>query len=75
MLGGDGLLSTEEPIHGCQRKMLNPQFSYTKLKSFVDIFSKHATEFNKHMAPVVESKQPVDMGDSKSISSMIISRF
>ncbi|KAH9090290.1 hypothetical protein Ae201684P_014097 [Aphanomyces euteiches] len=45
--GGIGLLSSEDPIHNAQRKMLHPQFTQAKLKTFVSLFASHAQEFAK----------------------------
>ncbi|EQC35738.1 hypothetical protein SDRG_06497 [Saprolegnia diclina VS20] len=61
--GGIGLLSSEDPTHAGQRKMLNPHFAYAKLKTFVDIFAQHAQTFNALMAPKADSCDVVDMFD------------
>ncbi|EQC39736.1 hypothetical protein, variant [Saprolegnia diclina VS20] len=39
LLGGDGLLSSEDQVHAGQRKHLHPPFSQTNLKAFVSIFA------------------------------------
>ncbi|OQR98604.1 hypothetical protein ACHHYP_08339 [Achlya hypogyna] len=61
--GGIGLLSSEDPIHASQRKMLNPHFATTKLKSFVDVFQQHASIFTDQMCSVSDTNTPVSIYD------------
>ncbi|EQC39729.1 hypothetical protein SDRG_03157 [Saprolegnia diclina VS20] len=39
LLGGDGLLSSEDPAHAAQRKRLNPHFAQSIFKGYIPVFA------------------------------------
>ncbi|KAH9111113.1 hypothetical protein AeMF1_014301 [Aphanomyces euteiches] len=45
VLLGDGLLSVDGKLHDAYRKIMNPLFTVSKIKAFVDIFDKQTQQY------------------------------
>ncbi|KDO33792.1 hypothetical protein SPRG_01671 [Saprolegnia parasitica CBS 223.65] len=47
LLGGDGLLSSEDPAHAAQRKRLNPHFAQSVFKAYIPVFAAETETLGK----------------------------
>ncbi|OQR92009.1 hypothetical protein ACHHYP_04139 [Achlya hypogyna] len=57
LFGGDGLLSSEGRDHATQRKLFNPHFSASSIKSMLAIFHRHTDVFMQQLVV----GQPLDL--------------
>ncbi|OQR84955.1 hypothetical protein ACHHYP_12519 [Achlya hypogyna] len=65
LLGGDGLLSSEDPAHSNQRKLLHPQFAYGSLKTFVASFVTETKVLQRHL------ETQIAMGNDISVPGLM----
>ncbi|CAK4134896.1 unnamed protein product [Aphanomyces euteiches] len=62
VLLGDGLLSVDGKLHDAYRKIMNPLFTVSKIKAFVDIFDKQTQQYcEKVLEPACDNSTPVDL--------------
>ncbi|CAK4383767.1 unnamed protein product [Aphanomyces euteiches] len=62
ILLGDGLLSVDGKLHDAYRKIMNPLFTVSKIKAFVDIFDKQTQQYcEKVLEPACDNSTPVDL--------------
>ncbi|EQC39522.1 hypothetical protein SDRG_02960 [Saprolegnia diclina VS20] len=63
LVQGVGLLSAEGDDHAAMRRMLNPHFSHTNLKSFVPLFAAHARHLLSQWAAdkLIDTNAPVNL--------------
>ncbi|ETV79932.1 hypothetical protein, variant 3 [Aphanomyces astaci] len=71
LIGGDGLLSSENATHAQQRRMMQPLFRHDNIKSFLGMFHHHVRRLqDEHLArlqlsppstPPANTTQTVDM--------------
>ncbi|CAK5008972.1 unnamed protein product [Aphanomyces euteiches] len=60
---GEGLFSAEGKQHDMYRKLLNPLFTVSKIKSFVQIFENQTMLYcQKFLEPACDSREPVNLG-------------
>ncbi|XP_020907526.1 taurochenodeoxycholic 6 alpha-hydroxylase isoform X1 [Exaiptasia diaphana] len=60
---GNGLFASSGKVHAKQRKMINPAFSLTNLKTFVPAFVESAEELVELWTRKIQNSSTVDVGD------------
>ncbi|CAK4723086.1 unnamed protein product [Aphanomyces euteiches] len=69
---GDGLFNVEGKQHDTYRKIMNPLFSVSKIKTFVEIFTKQTMLYcEKFLEPACDSHEPVNL--SKVFTQLMLS--
>ncbi|CAK4817048.1 unnamed protein product [Aphanomyces euteiches] len=61
---GGGLLGVDGKLHDSYRKMMNPLFAVSKIKSFVDVFNSQTRLYcENYLEPACDTKVPINLAN------------